>query len=271
MEKRVLGRARTVVGVFLWCCVSGPGLARATPTQERGARQHFEEGTKFYRLGDFERAIDEYKKGFAIKPDPNFLYNIAQSYRLANNFSQALFFYRSYLGAEPRADNRAEVEERIKKLEAQLAEQQSIANTPPNQTVAPGAKPEPASAPTTSPSATPTTTAAPPLSPPIPSAPTAPPASTAITPPAITMTTTPASPDTTRSEPSQAAAVPPSTTPTGELTARPASMEPRRGRVWIAGVVVGAVAVVGLAIGLGVGLSASPPSPTFGTIELMPK
>jgi tetratricopeptide (TPR) repeat protein len=45
----------------------------------------------------------------------------------------------------------------------------------------------------------------------------------------------------------------------------------RKRRYWIAGVVIGSVAVVALGVGLGVGLSSEAPSPSLGTIRLMSK
>ena len=78
------------------------------------ARKHFEDGTKAFNLGEFDRAIAEYKAAYNAKPDPVFLYNIAQSYRLSNDLSQALFFYRSFLRNQPNTPNRKEIEERIR-------------------------------------------------------------------------------------------------------------------------------------------------------------
>lgn len=50
-----------------------------------------------------------------------FLYNLGQSYRLANDAEQALYFYRAYLRTAPDSANRAEVEERIAALEKETA------------------------------------------------------------------------------------------------------------------------------------------------------
>jgi hypothetical protein len=71
-------------------------------------------------LGEFARAIAEFKTTYNAKPDPLLLYNIAQSYRLAGDASQAVFFYKSFLRNMPAATNRKEVEMQIRKLEKQL-------------------------------------------------------------------------------------------------------------------------------------------------------
>jgi hypothetical protein len=75
--------------------VVGNGVAYAGDAAAEAARRHFEEGTKAFNLGEFERAAKEYRAAYNAKADPVFLYNIAQAYRLANDFSDALFFYKS--------------------------------------------------------------------------------------------------------------------------------------------------------------------------------
>jgi hypothetical protein len=87
------------------------------------ARKHYEEGTKAFNLGEFARAITEFRAAYNAKPDPLLLYNIAQSYRLAGDAVQAAFFYKSFLRNMPNAPNRKEVEGRIKVLEKQIGEQ----------------------------------------------------------------------------------------------------------------------------------------------------
>jgi hypothetical protein len=115
-------------------------VARAD-TPEAEAKRHFDEGTKAYNLGEFVRAATEYRAAYNAKPDPVLLYNIAQAYRLGNDFQQALFFYKSFRRNLPDAANRAEVDERIRTLEEQIERQKSVAISPPNNTVAPGTPP----------------------------------------------------------------------------------------------------------------------------------
>jgi len=114
------------------------GVVSADPKQDAEAKRLYEEGTKFYSLGDFPRAIEAYKKGFELKPDAVFLYNIAQAYRLSKRFEDALFFYKSFLRNLPGAVNRAEVEKRIEEMNSALQKQQETADSPPTGPVAPG-------------------------------------------------------------------------------------------------------------------------------------
>jgi tetratricopeptide (TPR) repeat protein len=109
--------------IVLLSIVAGAGVARADEASD--ARHHFEEGSKRFHLGEFKRAAEEYKAAYAAKPDPVLLYNVAQAYRLGNEPAQALFFYRSFLNSQPDSPNRLEIEDRIHKLEAEIALQKS--------------------------------------------------------------------------------------------------------------------------------------------------
>ena len=84
------------------------------------ARQLFQQGSKYYDLGQFDKAIEAWQHGYDQKPDPGFLYNIAQAYRQKQDAAKAIFFYKGYLRNSPKAHNRAEVEQKIAALQKQL-------------------------------------------------------------------------------------------------------------------------------------------------------
>lgn len=93
-------------------------LANAARAEDKiAARDHWERGTKFYDLGKYDDAIREFEAAYEAKSDPAFLYNLAQSHRLAGHTNDALRFYRTYLRYVPRAANRADIEQRIAELE----------------------------------------------------------------------------------------------------------------------------------------------------------
>ena len=128
-----LGRA-VLVAVLLCSLAEASWADKKTETE---ARTYYDQGTKYYALGRFEEAIQNYEKAFELRPDPVLLYNIAQAYRLSKNFERALFFYKSFLRNAPDAPNRAQIEERIAELEEWVAKQQVTANAPPVGTAEP--------------------------------------------------------------------------------------------------------------------------------------
>ena len=160
--------SKSFVLVLLLALVGHASTAIADPASEE-ARRHFQAGTAAFNLGEFKAAADEYKAAYKLRPDPVFLYNIGQAYRMANDYEQALFFYRSYLHNTPSAPNRKEVEERIRVLE----EQRAKIEQPPNSPQTPSGEtsvPSPATTTTTTatppaPTPTPTPAAAPSPSP----------------------------------------------------------------------------------------------------------
>ena len=125
--------------------------ARADGDAEK-ARQLFNQGSKYYDLGQFDKAIEAWQQGYDQKPDPGFLYNIAQAYRQKQDAQRAIFFYKGYLRNSPKAHNRVEVEQKI----AALQKQADQAGTPPaaGATVPPATTTTPPAATTTAPGAT---------------------------------------------------------------------------------------------------------------------
>jgi iron complex outermembrane receptor protein len=127
--------ASAVGGVFLLVSIFlrlGHAETPATSEQQSMmAKQRYEAGMARFRLDEYEPAIAEWKEGFRIKPVPEFLYNIAQAYRLSKQYEQALSFYRKYLSLEPKAANKGEVERHIAALSKLIDDQKRAATAPP--------------------------------------------------------------------------------------------------------------------------------------------
>ena len=103
------------------------------------AKDLFQQGTTLFNIGEFDKAIAAWQEGYKEKPDPGFLYNIGQAYRLKGDGNKAIFFYRGYLRNSPRATNRAEIEAKIEALQKEPSE--------PKAAVVPVAPPPPTAAP----------------------------------------------------------------------------------------------------------------------------
>jgi hypothetical protein len=113
------------------------GAARATDDPDVvEAKKHFQRGTAHYNLREYKEAAVEFQAAYRLHPDAVFLYNLAQSYRLADDPEQALYFYRAYLRSSPKAPNKREVDGRIADLE-KLMDAKKQAARPPDATLAP--------------------------------------------------------------------------------------------------------------------------------------
>jgi tetratricopeptide (TPR) repeat protein len=154
----VVGTRVALGAVGLVAVVLSVGLTAATAHAEdkSAAKDHWERGTKFYDIGKYDDAIKEFEAAYEAKSDPAFLYNLAQSHRLAGHPNEALRLYRTYLRYVPKAPNRADIDDRIKELEKAAAEKPTSDTTSPTSPATP-----PPTQPTT-PATPPATTTTPP-------------------------------------------------------------------------------------------------------------
>jgi hypothetical protein len=121
-----------------------PALAWAQPRPApKSAGEWYKEGENQYILGNFDKAVEAFKQGFSLETDEDkrakYVFNIAQSYRQANDCAKAHFFYKRFLAlkANPKASpldpqRKQEVEDRIKDLEACAQQAALISKRPPD-------------------------------------------------------------------------------------------------------------------------------------------
>jgi hypothetical protein len=103
--------ALTATGVWL-----SPSEARADPAV---ARAHFDKGRSYFEVDQYDKAIEEFKAAHVERPDPAFLYDIAECYRRKNEPRDALVYYRRFLAlAPPKDPSRAVVDKRIAEMQA---------------------------------------------------------------------------------------------------------------------------------------------------------
>jgi tetratricopeptide (TPR) repeat protein len=133
-------------------------VVQAADSHAAKAREHYQRGEAYYNLEKYKEALAEYEEGYLLKPDPSFLYNIAQCHRLMGNDTTALRFYKRFLGEGPKGGNRNAAEEHVRELEGQAKTAPAVVVAPP---LAPRAQPAAAASP---PRAQP---APPPASPPV--------------------------------------------------------------------------------------------------------
>jgi tetratricopeptide (TPR) repeat protein len=110
---------RTVLLVLVALLITSTASAQG-PDLDR-ARRHFEAGSQAYSKGDYPRAEIEFRAAYAITKDPLLYYNIAQAQQRRGHLEDAIKSYRAYLAGVPDADDRADIDKLVRKLEAQLA------------------------------------------------------------------------------------------------------------------------------------------------------
>ena len=126
------------------------------PAAEATAREQFEAGRTAYDGGDFEAALGHFEAAYQQSGRPRLLYNIGLAADRLRHDERALEAFRAYLASVPDAENRVEVENRIRALApvvaeeaaaAQAAEQAAPASAqqapPPEQAAQPRAESEP--------------------------------------------------------------------------------------------------------------------------------
>jgi tetratricopeptide (TPR) repeat protein len=104
--------ARVVLGAGIAAAVMlcGPAVVEAQPgpaapapsaAQKEAAKKLVDQAIAAQEIGDYDKAIDLYKKAFALVPHPILMFNIGQAQRLAGRLAQAIPFYERYLVLEP--------------------------------------------------------------------------------------------------------------------------------------------------------------------------
>lgn len=101
-----------------------PAPASATPTAgspedlKGQAAALYKEGAGLFKLGKFKEAAGRFQAAYNLDPSPILLYNLARAAEEQGEAATAVGHYKAYLARYPQAEDRAEVERRIRVLEA---------------------------------------------------------------------------------------------------------------------------------------------------------
>jgi tetratricopeptide (TPR) repeat protein len=115
------------------------------------ARAHYERGRSYFQVGEYRKALEEFKAAHVEKNDPAYIYNIAECHRQLREPQDAVFFYRRFLRlVPPSSPLRTEAERRIAELEPQAPAATSASATdlhpgsgPPGSAATPPSSPNP--------------------------------------------------------------------------------------------------------------------------------
>jgi len=136
--------------ILAWAVLMAPSVPVYGGAKETAARAAYEEATTAYNLAHFEEAAQQYEAAYKLVHDPNMLFNIAQSFRLAGKLEQALPIFRSFLREAPaESPNRPLAERFVEELKRKIEENKAAAALParPPAEAKPAVEPAPAPAP----------------------------------------------------------------------------------------------------------------------------
>lgn len=120
-----------------------PSVEGQDPARDQEARSLFEAGVSAYDNGRYRDALDHFTRAHELSGRPKMLYNIAQAADRLRMDASALAALRAYREQVPDADNRAQVDNRIRALEAKTGGDAAQEPPPAAATPAPAPQPQP--------------------------------------------------------------------------------------------------------------------------------
>ena len=106
--------------------------AHAEDAANTEARAHVKKAVALYDDARYEDAAVEMEAAYKILPLPELQYNLAQCYERTGRPREAAAAYRRYVAGKPGADDRAQVEERVRNLDERAKKMaEGIAAPPP--------------------------------------------------------------------------------------------------------------------------------------------
>lgn len=120
-------RSLALVSLLATSVLAAPAMAQQDNNSlDEAARLTFESAREAFVAGDYEVALARFRQAYQLSQRPGLLYNIAQTLDRLRRDEETITALQDYLEASPAAPNRAEVEARIRVLEANIAQ-----NPPP--------------------------------------------------------------------------------------------------------------------------------------------
>ena len=123
---RTLGCLPLLAGLLVTLPAYADPSAPPAPalTDVEQARQHFAQGTKLYKDGDFDAALVQFERAYEVKPNYKVLYNIGQTYFQLRQYVEARDAMQRYVregGSQIDPDREAAVTKDLTDLEKRIA------------------------------------------------------------------------------------------------------------------------------------------------------
>lgn len=125
MTRRNRSHLWAFIAVVLVLRADATGWAEPETGELERAKALYRAAESRFSLGDFRAALELYSRAFAQKDLPGFLFNIGQCHFNLGEYQKALFFYDRYLSRQPKAGNRAIVEQLVERAKAELEAQRA--------------------------------------------------------------------------------------------------------------------------------------------------
>ena len=84
------------ISLFIFSCVVSANDSDTAAVE--AAKQHFKRGMEYFDARDYEKAVDEFRTAYDIKPTWKLRYNIGQAEAAAKRYGLALEEFEAYLG-----------------------------------------------------------------------------------------------------------------------------------------------------------------------------
>lgn len=115
--RRVPALSALVACLALHAVPAVPAAAPPAPPDERSkAASHFKLGQTYYKSGDYDRAITEYKAAFELSKEPSLIFNIGLCHERSQRPEEALQAFRLYLDLAPNGDVADEARDEVARL-----------------------------------------------------------------------------------------------------------------------------------------------------------
>jgi hypothetical protein len=113
-------------------------VARPAGADVEKSRAHYDRGRSYFQVGEYRKALEEFKNAHVEKNDPAYIYNIAECHRQLGEPKEAAIFYRRFLGLVPPGHPlRSDANRRIVELEQPAPGAPPVAQTGPSPAPAP--------------------------------------------------------------------------------------------------------------------------------------
>ncbi|HEX5062714.1 MAG TPA: hypothetical protein VFV99_25250 [Kofleriaceae bacterium] len=119
------------------------GTAIADRKLSDAANAELERGEASFRAKDYAAAIKAFDAGYAIDPQPIFLYDKAQAQRLAGDCKSAIDTYKQFLATEPPANEATRAKKNLENCQTTLPPPVEVAPAPAREEPQKAAEPEP--------------------------------------------------------------------------------------------------------------------------------